>query len=69
MYESTEQTYPMPGGQTPLVRVGMAIGAVFVLIFLIGFYYWFIARVEVHANEVLVLNNKTGDPIPPDLAE
>jgi regulator of protease activity HflC (stomatin/prohibitin superfamily) len=69
MFESTEQTYPMPRGRKPFVRVGMAIGAVFVLIFVIGFYYWFIARVEVHANEVLVLINKTGDPIPPDLAD
>jgi len=68
MHESTEQSYPVPKGRTSLARVGTAIGAVFVLILVIGFYYWFIARVEVHANEVLVLINKTGKPIPPDLS-
>ena len=33
------------------------------------FYWWFVKRVEVGPNELLVLVNKTGRELPPDVCE
>ncbi len=40
--------------------VMLAFGALFIL--------WFVVRVEVNANEILILVNKTGKPIPAELS-
>ena len=47
--------------------LGPAIGGVFLLLFLIGGVTWFVIRVEVNANEILVLVNKTGKVLPDEL--
>lgn len=39
------------------------------LLFAFAFVIWFVVRVEVHANEILVLVNKTGKTVPADLAD
>ncbi len=52
----------------PLWSVGL-IGLPFVLIFLFGAVLWFVVRVEVHANEIMVLVKKSGRPIPANLAD
>lgn len=44
-------------------------GSVLLLLLLIGAIFWFVIRVEVDANEILVLVNKTGKTLPEDLAD
>ena len=53
------------GGYKSLIAPAM--GLAMLLLFGIGFVYWFIIRVEVHADEILVLVNKTGATLPADL--
>lgn len=48
-------------------RVGRIVSLVLLLVVLIGGYYWFIERVEVPADHVLVLINKTGKSVPAEL--
>ncbi|RJP30862.1 MAG: hypothetical protein C4547_16220 [Phycisphaerales bacterium] len=50
-------------------RVGSAFGALAVLLAAVGFYYWFIARVEVGTDEILILVNKTGRDVPAGLKD
>ncbi len=57
----------IPRGGISLVPA--AIGAIIVLIVLVGAVFWFIIRVEVRANEILVLVNKTGKNVPAELAD
>jgi regulator of protease activity HflC (stomatin/prohibitin superfamily) len=50
-------------------RVGRVVSVVLFLGVLIGSYYWVIERVEVPADHVLVLINKTGKSVPPELGD
>ncbi len=52
-----------------LTKTASIVGGGLLLIVAIGFYYWFIARVEVGADELLILVNKTGLTLPPEFAE
>lgn len=56
-----------PRGPKPLAAAVAAL--VFVLLFGVGGVYWFIVRVEVNANEILLLVNKTGRTIPRELTD
>jgi|CXWL01.1.fsa_nt_gi regulator of protease activity HflC (stomatin/prohibitin superfamily) len=54
----------------PSIRVSLwavLVGLAFLLLFAVGFVYWFVIRVEVNAGEILVLVNKTGRELPTDL--
>jgi regulator of protease activity HflC (stomatin/prohibitin superfamily) len=53
-----------PGGWLP-----SALAAGLFLLALWGGIFWFVFRVEVHANEILVLVNKTGKTLPPALRD
>ncbi len=44
-----------------------AFGSVLLLFLLVGAVFWFVIRVEVDANEILVLVNKTGKTLPAEL--
>jgi regulator of protease activity HflC (stomatin/prohibitin superfamily) len=55
------------GGGGPKSLIALGLGSAMLLVFMIGFVYWFIIRVEVHTNEILVLVNKTGAILPSDL--
>ncbi len=57
----------IPGRRLPPVP-GLFASLAF-LVFVTGAVFWFLIRVEVNANEILVLVNKTGDPIPEELAD
>ena len=48
-----------------LALLGGCVG----LVALVGAVFWFVVRVEVRANEILVLINKTGKTIPKELAD
>ncbi len=68
MFNSDRQTGDeLTGGSAR--RVASAFGAAAVLLAAVGFYYWFIARVEVGTDEMLILVNKTGRDIPASLAD
>lgn len=57
----------IPGWRMPwLAALGSALLFLLVLVFLV---VWFVIRVEVNANETLVLVNKTGKALPTDLAD
>lgn len=45
-------------------RINWLVILVAAVVLAYPFYYWFIVRTEVGANDLLVLVNKTGDPIP-----
>jgi len=47
--------------------IPLLAGLVLLLAFAAGFIYWFIIRVEVNADQILVLVNKTGHSLPADL--
>ena len=49
--------------------VPAAISFLVLLIVVIGLVFWFVIRVEVDANEILVLVNKTGKTIPAELVD
>jgi regulator of protease activity HflC (stomatin/prohibitin superfamily) len=49
--------------------ITLAIGGVLSLVVLLTGFLWFVVRVEVNANELLVLVNKSGREIPPELRE
>jgi len=49
--------------------IASLIGLLFVGLFVFGGVLWFLIRVEVNANEVLVLVRKTGQRLPPELAD
>ncbi|MFQ5492021.1 MAG: SPFH domain-containing protein [Phycisphaerae bacterium] len=70
----------MPGSDSPprIVRPSIPSGphwivrlaaGVCTLAAAIGAVYWFVIRVEVRANEILILVNKTGKTIPDELAD
>lgn len=69
MYNNVEQRPPIPRPILPLGRATPIVGLIVLLILAIFVYYWFVARVEVNANEIVVLINKTGDKVPADLAD
>jgi len=46
-----------------------ALGSIIFLLFLIGAVFWFVIRVEVNANEILVRVNKTGETLPAELVD
>ena len=58
-----------PRRPVPLSKAAAVVGGGLLLIVAIGFYYWFIARVEVGADELLILVNKTGRTLPPEFTE
>jgi regulator of protease activity HflC (stomatin/prohibitin superfamily) len=58
-----------PGRGFPLQKAAIIVGGGLLLIVAIGFYYWFIARVEIGADELLILVNKTGRTLPPEFAD
>lgn len=45
------------------------LGLAFLLVVAIAGVFWFVVRVEVGANKILVLVNKTGKVIPPELSD
>ena len=45
------------------------LGALIGLVAVIGAVFWFVIRVEVRANQIMVLINKTGKNIPKELAD
>lgn len=55
-----------PGGMS--LRSRVASGVVLLLLLLVV-VWWFVFRVEVNANEILVLVNKTGQALPPELRD
>ncbi|MFH1416898.1 MAG: SPFH domain-containing protein [Planctomycetota bacterium] len=57
----------IPRPRIPIVS--SVIGGVLMLIVLILAVFWFGIRIEVNANEILVLVNKTGKELPPELRE
>ena len=67
MSEVPRKTFRAPSFRTRSL-VGAVLGVLLIAVFLIGFVYWFIIRVEVNAGEILVLLNKTGRPLPAALA-
>ena len=50
-------------------QIAAVTGFICILLVVTGAVFWFIIRVEVHANEILVLVNKTGRSIPEELAD
>ena len=56
----------IPRGRGSLIAT--AISGLLLLAVAIGGFMWFVVRVEVEPNEILVLVNKTGKTIPPELA-
>src|SRR5262245_57716010 len=52
---------------TSVSWVAILVGLAFMLLFVIGFVYWFIIRIEVNAGQILVLMNKTGRELSPEL--
>lgn len=60
---------PLRSLPLPLSKAAGIAGLVVLLIAGIGFYYWFIARVEIESDELLVLINKTGRSLPAELAD
>lgn len=50
------------------VKTLIGLGVVGALVLALGFV-WFVLRVEVNANELLVLVNKTGRTVPPELRD
>ena len=57
----------MPRPPRKFALATSAVGVVTILLLGVLFVFWFIIRVEVNANEILVLVNKTGKPIPASL--
>lgn len=57
----------IPAPHVPLLPA--ALGSVICLFLLVGAVFWFIIRVEVNANEILVLVNKTGKTLPKELVD
>lgn len=57
----------IPAPHVPLLPA--ALGSVICLFLLVGAVFWFIIRVEVNANEILVLVNKTGKTLPKELGD
>ncbi|MCH7808716.1 MAG: hypothetical protein IIB60_05775 [Planctomycetes bacterium] len=55
----------IPGGNRATLPA--AIGSLFMLLVLVALVFWFVIRVEVRANEILVLVNKTGKTLPAEL--
>lgn len=56
-----------PSGSPFVKVVPLAIAASFLALVALGFILWFVVRVEVNSNEMLVLVNKTGKRLPPEL--
>lgn len=59
--------FPMPGDLTKRIAVIVALGVALLVAYL--FTLWFVIRVEVNADDVLVLVRKTGRTIPAELGE
>ncbi|MBI4579257.1 MAG: hypothetical protein HY718_06115 [Planctomycetes bacterium] len=55
-----------PSGPPRLPRLNLGRLLVLLVVLAYPFYYWFIVRVEVNANQLLVLVNKTGRTLPAD---
>jgi len=60
---------PWPPGGAAHGWVVSIVGTLLVLVAAFLLILWFVVRVEVRANQVLVLVNKSGRPLPPDLGE
>ena len=58
---------PPPRPRRGLIPVLLFTGAG--LVFLALFVFWFVVRVEVNANEILMLVNKTGKTLPAELRD
>lgn len=65
--EGTRYRRGSSGGAKSLIA--LLIGMAMLLLFAVGFVYWFVIRVEVNANEILVLVNKTGAVLPDGLQD
>ena len=57
----------IPPAQLPLPQA--AVGTVLLFFLFLGAVFWFAIRVEVNANEIMALVNKTGKTLPEDLAD
>ena len=57
----------IPPNRVPLPQA--MLGSAFLLLLLVGAVFWFVIRVEVNAGEILVLVNKTGRTLPPELMD
>ena len=57
----------IPRRRVPWIQT--AIAGLLVLAALVSLVVWFVIRVEVYANELLVLVNKTGKTLPPELSD
>ena len=66
-YEDIPVRPSIPRSRGP--HIAAVLGTIFLLLVVIGAVFWFVIRVEVHANEILVLVNKTGREIPEELAD
>ncbi len=66
-YEDGPVRPSIPSGP-PLWFAALIAGPLF-LVFACGVVLWFVVRVEVGGNEIMVLVNKTGRPIPAGLAD
>lgn len=65
----TGDPYATPRFRRRLPLVRMIIGGVFLLGVVLSFVVWFIIRVEVNPDEVLVYVNKTGQVLPAELRD
>ena len=66
-YEDRPVRPSIPRSRGP--RIAAVLGTICLLLVVIGAVFWFVIRVEVHANEILVLVNKTGKETPEELAD
>ncbi len=66
-YDTTPVRPSIP--RSPLPGVAAIVAVPLFMLLLTGAIYWFLIRVEVEANELLVLVNKTGRTIPKELAD
>ncbi|MCK4659996.1 MAG: hypothetical protein KAV82_10790 [Phycisphaerae bacterium] len=69
MSQATDPTVYPPIPRRYKLWIGPLIVGVPALAVLIFLVFWFVVRVEVNANEILVLVNKTGKTLPAELAD
>ena len=63
------EPYAMPAGRRKFPLIPTVLSGILMLAVVLGGLFWFVIRVEVHAEELLVLVNKTGKRLPPELAD
>ena len=63
------EPYAMPVGRRKFLTIQAIVGAVLVLAVAFVSFLWFVVRVEVNPEELLVLVNKTGKRLPAELAD